>query len=83
MKFRESGMPDKEFWDKFFDPDIILDHLGIRDSMGNIVDFGCSYGTFSIPAARKNKSTIYALDIDEQMIQTVQKTASAAAYGTC
>ena len=45
---------------------------------GNIIDFGCGYGTFSIPAARKNKGTIYALDIDKEMIQLVQKTATEA-----
>ena len=78
MKFRESGMPDQEMWDTFFKPDTILDGLGIRDLRGNIVDVGCGYGTFTIPAARDNKSTIYALDIDEEMIQMVQRTANEA-----
>jgi SAM-dependent methyltransferase len=81
MKFRESGMPDQEMWDKFFNPDTILDDLGIRDLRGNIVDLGCGYGTFTIPAARKNNGMVYALDIDEEMIQTVQKTASEAKLG--
>lgn len=78
MKFRESGMPDQEMWDTFFNPDIILDDLGIRGLLENIVDLGCGYGTFTIPAARKNKGTIYALDIEEEMIRAVQKTASDA-----
>jgi 2-polyprenyl-3-methyl-5-hydroxy-6-metoxy-1,4-benzoquinol methylase len=55
MKFRESGMPDREMWDTFFNPDTILDDLGIRGLLGNILDLGCGYGTFTIPAARKNK----------------------------
>ena len=78
MKARESGMPNEQTWDNFFDPDTILDGLGIYDLSGNIVDLGCGYGTFSIPAARKNKGMIYALDIENKMIQAVQKKASEA-----
>jgi len=78
MKARESGMPDEKMWDQFFDPNTILDGLGIRDLSGNIVDLGCGYGTFSILAARKNKGIIYALDIEQDMIQAVQKKANAA-----
>jgi ubiquinone/menaquinone biosynthesis C-methylase UbiE len=78
MKTRESGMPDEKMWDRFFDPDAILDGLNIRDLTGSIVDLGCGYGTFTLPAARKNKGTIYALDIEEEMIQAVQKKASEA-----
>ena len=78
MKARESGMPDEQMWDSFFDTDAILDGLGIYDLSGNIVDVGCGYGTFSIPAARKNRGMIYALDIEKDMIQAVQKKASEA-----
>ena len=65
-------------WDQLFDPDAILDGLGIHDLSENIVDVGCGYGTFSIPAARKNKGMIHALDIEKEMIQVVQKKASKA-----
>jgi len=78
MKARESGMPDEQMWDQFFDPDFILDGLGICDLSGSIVDLGCGYGTFSIPAARKNMGMIYALDIEAEMIQAIQKKARAA-----
>lgn len=78
MKFRESGMPDQEMWDQFFNSDVILDELRIRDLTGDIADLGCGYGTFTIPAARKNKGMIYALDIEEDMITAVQKKASEA-----
>jgi len=78
MKARESGMPDEQMWDRFFDTDAILDGLGIYDLSGNIVDLGCGYGTFSLPTARKNKGMIYALDIEKEMIQAVQKKASEA-----
>ena len=75
MKARESGMPDEKMWGQFFDLDAILDGLGIHDLSGNIVDVGCGYGTFSLPAARRNKGIIYALDIEEDMIQAVQMKA--------
>jgi ubiquinone/menaquinone biosynthesis C-methylase UbiE len=78
MKARESGMPDEEMWDTFFNVDTILEGLGIFDLSGNIVDLGCGYGTFSLPAARKNKGTIHAVDIEKEMIQVVQKKASEA-----
>jgi ubiquinone/menaquinone biosynthesis C-methylase UbiE len=78
MKARESGMPDEQMWDQFFDPDAILDGLGIRDLSGNIVDLGCGYGTFSVPAARKNKGMIYALDIEKDMISAIQMKANEA-----
>jgi len=78
MKARESGMPDEQMWDQFFDSDAILDGLGICDLSGNIVALGCGYGTFSIPAARKNKGMIYALDIEKDMIQAVEKKANEA-----
>jgi len=52
----------------FFDPNTILDELGICDLSGNIVDLGCGYGTFSLPAARKNRGMIFALDIEKDMI---------------
>jgi 2-polyprenyl-3-methyl-5-hydroxy-6-metoxy-1,4-benzoquinol methylase len=78
MKARESGMPDEQRWDQFFDPDAILVGLGIYDLSGNIVDVGCGYGTFSIPAARKNKGMIYALHIEKEMIEVVQRKANEA-----
>jgi hypothetical protein len=46
---------------QFFDPDALLDGLGIYNLSGNIVDLGCGYGTFSIAVARRNKGMIYAL----------------------
>jgi 2-polyprenyl-3-methyl-5-hydroxy-6-metoxy-1,4-benzoquinol methylase len=51
MKARESGMPDEQLWDQFFHPEFILKGLGIQNLTGTIVDLGCGYGTFTIPAA--------------------------------
>ena len=78
MKIREGGMPDEQRWDEFFDTDAILNGLEIQGLVGAIVDLGCGYGTFTIPAARKNRGLIYALDIEAEMIQAVQKKAREA-----
>jgi ubiquinone/menaquinone biosynthesis C-methylase UbiE len=78
MKARESGMPDEQMWDQFFDTDFILKGLGIQNLAGTIVDLGCGYGTFTIPAAQLNQSTIYALDIENEMIKITQEKARTA-----
>jgi SAM-dependent methyltransferase len=51
MKIRESGMPPQDVWDLFFDTDGILDRLGLDGSVTDAVEFGCGYGTFTLPAA--------------------------------
>jgi SAM-dependent methyltransferase len=68
MKVRESGMPDEEMWDSFFDPEFILRELGLNRDCRTVVDFGCGYGTFTIPAARMIHGIVYALDIEESFI---------------
>lgn len=52
MKGRESGMPDESYWETFFNPACILDRLGCPGLCGEVVEFGCGYGTFTIPAVR-------------------------------
>jgi SAM-dependent methyltransferase len=78
MKTRESGMPEEELWASFFDAEAVLDRLGLKSITGNVVEFGCGYGTFTIPAARRTRGTIYAFDIEPEMIAyTSAKAASA------
>jgi ubiquinone/menaquinone biosynthesis C-methylase UbiE len=78
MKTRESGMPDDERWSSFFDPDFILSELGLSQSCQSMVDLGCGYGTFSIPAAKRITGTVYAFDIDPKMIAVCQAKVSEA-----
>lgn len=78
MKTRESGMPDEQTWDQFFDPNLILKGMGIQNLAGTIVDMGCGYGTFTIPAAQMNQGMVYALDIDYEMIMITQEKAGIA-----
>ena len=73
MKGRESGMPHKEMWEGFFSPAKILEIMKLDRQVENVAEFGCGYGTFTIPAARTVKGTVYAIDIEADMIKETEK----------
>ncbi len=75
MKIRESGMPEREMWEEFFDPAKILATLGLNSQTGDVAEFGCGYGTFTIPAAKVIKGKVYALDIEPDMIRVTDEEA--------
>jgi ubiquinone/menaquinone biosynthesis C-methylase UbiE len=81
MKVRESGMPDEELWASFFDPEFILRQLGLSETVVNIAEFGCGYGTFTIPAARLAGGKVHAFDIEPDMIAETRRKAAAAGLG--
>ena len=81
MKIRDSAMPDEAVWRGFFDPDSVLGRLGLTAGCGDVVEFGCGYGTFTIPAARITGGTVHALDIEPQMIEATWRRAAEA--GLC
>jgi len=72
-KIRESGMPPEEVWRGFFDVERILDHMLLNSHVVDAADFACGYGTFTIPVARRISGVIYAVDIDPEMIHSVQE----------
>lgn len=77
MKGRESGMPVEPDWDAFFDADAAIDRIfGSRMIDGDVVDFGCGYGTFTIPAALRSRGILTALDIDPIMVELVDDKAA-------
>lgn len=78
MKTRESGMPPEEMWDTFFDARSILQKLGLTNQCGDLLEFGCGYGTFTVPAAQMIRGTVYALDIDAEMLETTRAKCHAA-----
>ncbi len=78
MRVRESGMPPSETWEAFFDPEAILDALGVTAPCGDVVEFGCGYGTFTLPAAARTTGVVHAIDIDEAMTSLVTRRARAA-----
>jgi SAM-dependent methyltransferase len=67
-KGRDSGMPAVEQWESYFDSAGILESFGCSHLSGDAVEFGCGYGTFTIPAAQRILGTVYALDIDPLMV---------------
>lgn len=75
MKGRESGMPEKEMWDGFFNPEDVLKIMRVDENIKDAAEFGCGYGTFTIPAARLVKGTVYAIDIEKEMVDFTEKEA--------
>ena len=73
MKVRESDMPAKELWESFFQPFKILSTLRVTIAVVDVAEFGCGYGTFTIPAAKVIPGKIYALDIEPEMVNGVKK----------
>ena len=72
MKIRESGMPKEEEWSTFFAPAKLLQIFGLNNDVADVADFGCGYGTFTMPTARMIKGKIFAFDIDPEMVKTVE-----------
>jgi len=75
MKVRESGMPAAGMWHTFFDPIAILDAMGLTGAVRDAVDFGCGYGTFAIPAAKRIQGILHGFDIDPAMIKASERRA--------
>ncbi len=72
MKVIDSGMPTEDIWADFFNIDLILDELQIN-SINNLVEIGCGYGTFTIPTAKHVTNKLYAFDIEPEMINIVNQ----------
>ena len=68
MKGRESGMPDESDWETFFNPACRLVRLDCAGACGDVVEFGCGYGTFTLPAAGLVSGRVIALDIEPRMV---------------
>lgn len=76
MKARDSGMPDEEWWETFFDVDEALLRLLPHEACGgDVVEFGCGYGTFTLAAARRIEGVLNALDIEPAMVARVNARA--------
>ncbi len=78
MKGRESGMPEKDMWEQFFVPEKILKTLGLNRKIRDAAEFGCGYGTFTIPAARIIQGKICGLDIEPEMTALTLEEAQRA-----
>jgi SAM-dependent methyltransferase len=71
-------MPPPELWEAFFESDRVLEALGCGGLPGDVVEFGCGYGKFTIAAARRVSGIVYASDIDPLMVRaTIDRVAQA------
>lgn len=78
MKLRESGMPEEAYWEALVNVPLILDRLEIDRQLGNVVELGCGYGTFTLPVARRISGTIETVDIDPAMVERTCQRAETA-----
>lgn len=73
MKIRESGMPEQDVWETFFDIDQIFEALLIHKNITHLVEIGSGYGTFTLPAAKKISGQVLGFDIEEDSISTLKQ----------
>jgi ubiquinone/menaquinone biosynthesis C-methylase UbiE len=73
MKIRDSGMPPENYWQTLFNVELILEKLLINEKITDAAEFGSGYGTFSIPAAKRIKGNLFALDIEDEMLRLLNK----------
>lgn len=52
--------------------------MGCAGPCGDVVEFGCGYGTFTLPAAKLLSGRVYALDIDPEMVTATCRKATEA-----
>lgn len=78
MLIREGGMPAEEMWDSFFTPSATLQAMGLGTNCKKVVDFGCGYGTFTLPAAQITAGTVFAIDLDASYIAICERKVNEA-----
>jgi SAM-dependent methyltransferase len=73
VKVRDSGMPDEEMWEQFFDTAVILTSFGLHHGVHDLAEFGSGYGTFTLAAARCVSGVVHAFDIEPDLVSMVQE----------
>src|SRR3954471_768357 len=71
-------MPVQEHWETFFDAPCIVRKLDCAESRLGLVEFGCGYGHFTLPAARIAQGPVRALDIEPEMVASTGRKAREA-----
>jgi len=66
-------MPEEELWNSFFNPACVLSKLRCDKQCIDVVEFGCGYGLFTEAAARLVAGCVYALDIEQEMIEATNQ----------
>jgi SAM-dependent methyltransferase len=71
-------MPPQTYWESLFDIAAILDAFGFAKPIGDVAELGCGCGTFSLPVAQRIGGTLFAFDIEPEMVATTAQRAAAA-----
>ena len=74
-------MPEPRVWETFFDVEAVLDAVGPAAHAEDGVEFGCGYGTFTLPAARRLSGTLLTLDLDEDAMNIARRRARDEGVG--
>jgi len=78
MKGRESGMPEEARWEAFYDAGCIVEKLDCAiTGREAVAEFGCGYGTFTLPVARRTGGPVHAFDIEPELVALVRRKARA------
>ncbi len=56
----------------------MVEKLGCTGPCGDVVEFGCGYGTFTLPAARAVTGRVFALDIEPELVAATASKAREA-----
>jgi ubiquinone/menaquinone biosynthesis C-methylase UbiE len=56
----------------------MVEKLDCTGPCGDVVEFGCGYGTFTVPAAKATTGRVFALDIEPEMVAETLRKAKAA-----
>jgi ubiquinone/menaquinone biosynthesis C-methylase UbiE len=56
----------------------MIEKLDCTSSCGDIVEFGCGYGTFTIPSAQICRGRVYAQDIEPEMVAVTARKSQEA-----
>jgi len=71
-------MPDEGLWEQLFDVELILDRLRIDSSLVDAAEFGCGYGTFTLPVASRISGSLHTYDMEAAMIARTRERVAGA-----
>ena len=72
MKGRESGMPEKDYWNSFYDAECVVLKLIPRIVHGSIIEIGSGYGTFTNPVIKNWKNKFIGFEIEGGLASVLQ-----------
>jgi 2-polyprenyl-3-methyl-5-hydroxy-6-metoxy-1,4-benzoquinol methylase len=79
-----TSMPDPDWWvDMWPQPEKTLKAMGLQSGM-SVLDLGCGYGHFTIPAAQVvNPSVVVGIDIDLPILNQAKQQQASQGVANC